>query len=480
LRDKFLAHVENTLKLAGYPDARAQAELILALETKMAEVQWPLEEARNKTTTSNVMSRAEVEKLAAGAPFAAILDRQKYPTNGDYQVGMPDVLTKTAKLFAAEPLEAWKAYLRYHLLAHYGNYLAKPFSDEMFNFYSRELSGRQERQPRWKEGVRLVSGKLGDALGELYVAEKFSAATRDEALTLVDNIRKAYAARIDSADWMAPETKAAAQAKLAALVPKIGYPDKWRNFDSVTVSDTDLLANVKNAEAWWDNDALSKLGKPIDRVEWGMSPQTNNAYYSSTLNDIVFTAAILQPPHFDAAADPAANYGAIGATIGHEMSHAFDDQGRKTDSTGALRDWWTPEDAKRYDDEAAKLTDQFNAYEPLPGIHINGEATLGENIADLAGLRVAYDAYKLSLDGEEAPVIGGLTGDQRFFIAYAANWKALYREELLRNLLLTDVHSPDEYRVNGIVRNMDEWYDAFDVKEGDALYLEPENRVRIW
>lgn len=480
LRDKFIAHVAKLLGLAGYADARAQAEQVLGLETKLAEVHWPVEDTRDVQKTNNIMSRSDVEKLGAGAPLSGIFDARELPPGTDFQIGMPDVLAKTAQLFASEPVDAWKAYLRYQLLSAYGPRLSAPFSEEVFDFYGRVLSGQQERAPRWKRGVSWVSDALGDEVGERYVAAHFTQQTRDQALALVENLRRAYSARIDDAAWMDPATKKEAQVKLAALVAKIGYPDKWRSYDSVTIRPDDLIANVESLEAWSWDESLNKLGKPIDRTEWGMTPQTNNAYYSAQLNDIAFPAAILQPPYFDPAADAAANYGAIGATIGHEMSHAFDDQGRKSDATGALRDWWTPADAERYNREADRLVAQFDAYEPLPGIHINGAQTIGENIADLAGLRIAYDAYRLSLGGSEAPVIDGLTGDQRFFIAYAATWKNTCRPETERNLLMTDVHSPERYRVNGIVRNMDEWYAAFGVTQGDKLYLKPEDRVRVW
>jgi putative endopeptidase len=480
LRAKFVAHVEKLLGLAGYADARAQAEQILALETKLAEVQWPIEQTRDVSKTNTIMPRADVEKLGAGAPLQGMFDKLKLPRDTDFQVGMPDVLPKTAALFAKEPVGAWKAYMRYHLLGAYGRRLSTPFAEELFDFYGRVLSGQANRSPRWKRGVSWVSDALGDAVGQRYVALRFTEQTRNDARTLVENLRAAYSARIDAAAWMSPETKKQAQVKLAAMVAKIGYPDKWRNYESVKIRTDDLIGNVEGLEAWSWNESLSRLGKPIDRTEWAMTPQTNNAYYSARLNEIVFPAAILQPPNFDPAADPAANYGAIGATIGHEMSHGFDDQGRKSDASGALRDWWTPADAERYEREADKLVAQFGAYEPLPGTRINGELTLGENIADLAGLRIAYDAYKLSLGGQDAPVIDGLTGDQRFFLAYAANWKMICRSETERNWLLTDPHSLAKYRVNGIVRNMDEWYAAFDVTEGDELYLKPQDRVRVW
>ena len=480
VRDKFVAHAARLLGLAGYGDSQQQAEQLLALETKLAQVQLPQEEARNVTKTNNIMPRADVEQLAQGAPLREMFDALQLPAATDFQVGMPDVLHQTAGLFAGEPLDAWKAYMRYRVLYAYGGKLSTPFADELFDFYGRTIGGAQVRAPRDKRGVSRVSSELGDPVGELYVGAHFSQQTRDKARALVENLRTALGKRIDAALWMAPETKKEAQAKLAALVAKIGYPDKWKSYATVKIHADDLVGNENNLAVWSWNDNVSKLGKPIDRAEWGMTPQTNNAYYSAQLNDIVFPAAILQPPKFDPAADPAANYGAIGATIGHEMSHAFDDQGRKSDGTGLQRDWWTPADAERYVGETDKLVAQFNGYEPLPGNRINGRLTLGENIADLAGLRIAYDAYKLSLGGKVAPVIDGLTGDQRFFIAFAASWKEICRPEAERNRMLSDVHSPAKFRVNGIVRNMDEWYAAFNVQPGDSLFVKPEDRVRVW
>ncbi|MGB6207690.1 M13 family metallopeptidase [Mycobacterium sp.] len=480
LRNKFVAHAARLLGLAGYADSQQQAEQLLALETKLAEVQLPKEQERDVEKTDNIMPRNEVEHLAQGAPLREMFDALRLPATTDFQVGMPDVLHNTAGLFATEPLGPWKAYMRYHILHAYGGQLSTTFADELFDFYGRTMAGAQERAPREKRGVTRASNGLGDPVGELYVDAHFSQQTRDKARALVENLRAAYSKRIDAASWMAPETKKEAQAKLAALVAKIGYPDKWKSYATVKIHADDLVGNEDNLSVWGWNDSVSKLGKPIDRAEWDMTPQTDNAYYSPRLNDIVFPAAILQPPKFDPAADPAANYGAIGATIGHEMSHAFDDQGRKSDSTGLQRDWWTPADAQRYVRESDKLVEQFNGYEPLPGNRINGKLTLGENIADLAGLRIAYDAYKLSLGGKEAPVIDGLSGDQRFFIAFAASWKEICRPETERNGLLTDPHSPAKFRVNGIVRNLDEWYAAFNVQPGDSLFLKPEDRVRVW
>lgn len=480
LRNKFVAHAARMLGLAGYTDGQQQAEQLLALETKLAEVQVPREDERDVVKTNNMMPRAEVEQLGQGAPLHDLFDALQLPAVTDFQVGMPDVLRKTAGLFATEPLDSWKSYLRYQVLNAYSGDLSTPFADELFDFYGRTLSGAKDRAPRVERGVSRVSKGLGDPVGELYVNAHFSQQTRDKARALVENLRTAYGKRIDAATWMAPETKREAQAKLAALVAKIGYPDQWKSYATVKIAADNLVGNGDALSVWSWNDDRSKLGKPIDRGEWSMTPQTNNAYYSPRLNDIVFPAAILQPPNYDPAADPAVNYGAIGATIGHEMSHAFDDQGRKSDGTGMQRDWWTPADADRYTAESNKLVAQFNGYEPLPGNHINGAVTLGENTADLAGLRIAYDAYKLSLGGKEAPVIDGFTGDQRFFLAFAASWREVCRPETERHRLLSDVHSPAKFRVDGIVRNMDEWYAAFDVQPGDALYLKPEDRVRVW
>lgn len=480
LRAAFVDHVARMLGLAGYRDGREQAERILALETKLAGVQWTQEQTRDTEASNNIMPRAEVEKLAAGAPLGRMLDALGYPKEVDFQVGMPDVLTKTAQLFATEPVESWKSYQRYQVLNAYGNQLSTAFSDELFDFYGRAVSGQQERSPRDERGVSLVNGALGDAVGERYVAEHFTEQTKQDALVLVANLRKAYEARIAGAEWMSPETKEEAQDKLSAMVAKIGYPDKWQSYEGLDIVPDNLFTNVRNMEEWGSQETLDRLDEPVDRVEWGMTPQTNNAYYTTRFNEFVFPAAILQPPYFDPAADAAANYGAIGATMGHEMSHAFDDQGRKSDANGVMRDWWAPADAVRYEEQADRLVEQFNGFEAAPGAFVNGELTVGENIADLAGLRVAYDAYKLSLGGQEAPVIDGLTGDQRFFLAYAASWKRLCRPETARLLLESDTHSPNEFRVNGIVRNMDEWYAAFDVKPGDTLYLAPEERLRVW
>jgi putative endopeptidase len=390
------------------------------------------------------------------------------------------VLQKTAALSGSQPLDAWKAYLRYQTLVNYAPFLPKAFDDASFEFYGKAIRGAQKQKDRWRRGVDYVNGAMGEAVGEGYVAKHFPPASKEAVLALVENLRATLKTKIENAAWMSAPTRKEALAKLASFLPKIGYPDKWKDYSTITVTRADLIGDVKSAEEWAWNDQVRHLGGPIERGEWLMTPQTVNAYYRPETNEVTFPAAILQAPYFDPGADAAANYGAIGAVIGHEMSHGFDDQGRKSDSTGKLRDWWNKEDVARYTKEANKVVAQYNAFEPLPGLHINGAHTQGENIADIAGLSIAYDAYKLSLGGKEAPVIDGLTGDQRFFLAYAQSWVTIYRPERLRDLVLTNEHSPPEYRVNGVVRNFDPWYAAFDVKPGDKLYLAPEKRARLW
>ena len=480
LRGEFVAHVERLLKLAGYADAAAQAQAILALETKMARAHWPPEKARERDLTTNIRTRAQVDTLAPGEPFAGALTGAGLAGQSDFMIAEPDVLQKTAALVRSEPLDAWKAYLRYQTLSNYAPFLPKAFDDENFAFYGKAIRGAQAQKERWRRGVDYVNAAMGEAVGQLYVAKHFPPSSKESVLALVENLRASLKTKIEAAVWMSDPTRKEALLKLAAFLPKIGYPDNWKDYSSITVTRADLIGDVKSAEEWAWNDQTRHLGGAIERDEWLMTPQTVNAYYRPETNEITFPAAILQPPYFDPAADPAVNYGAIGAVIGHELSHGFDDQGRKSDSTGKLRDWWTKEDAARYTAEAKQVIAQYNAFEPLPDLHINGAHTQGENIADLAGLAIAYDAYKISLGGKEAPVIDGVTGDQRFFLAFAQSWQTLYRPERLRDIVLTDEHSPPEYRVNGIVRNFDPWYSAFNVQPGEKLYLAPEQRARLW
>ncbi|MFO0509221.1 MAG: M13 family metallopeptidase, partial [Gammaproteobacteria bacterium] len=358
--------------------------------------------------------------------------------------------------------------------------LPQALDDEVFAFYGKQLNGQPEQRPRWKRGVDAVDGALGEAVGQVYVERHFSPESKAQMSALVENLRKAYAQRIRALPWMTEETKKVALEKLAAFRPKIGYPDRWRDYSALEVSASDAFGNAQRAELFEWRRSIAKLDKPTDRDEWGMTPQTVNAYYSPVFNEIVFPAAILQPPFFDPAADPAVNYGAIGGVIGHEMGHGFDDQGSKSDARGVLRTWWNERDETAFKQLGDRLAEQYSQFEPLPGLRLNGRLSLGENIGDLGGLSVAFEAYRLSLEGRRASVVDGMTGEQRFFHGWAQVWRTLFREQRLRNQIMTGPHSPAEFRVNGVVRNIDAWYEAFDVKPGDKLYLPPEQRVRIW
>jgi putative endopeptidase len=480
LREQFRAHVERMLKLSGVKNAAEQAGWVLALETGVAKVHWPLEKARDDELTYNLWPRAKLDSLGVGYTWKQILEPVGVDKQTEFLVGQPDTLEAVSKQIDSVPLHQWKAYLRYQMLVAYAQFLPKAFDDERFAFYGTIVRGQPKQQERWRRGMDLLSNNMGEPLGQLYVAKYFPPSAKADMQAMIGHFRTAFGALIDKAAWMSASTKKEAHAKLAAFGAKLGYPDKWKDYSGLKVERGDVVGNVRRATDWEVAYQIGKLGKPIYTHEWLMVPQENNAYYWPQRNEIVFPAGILQAPYYDPAADLASNYGEIGATIGHEMSHGFDDQGRKSDSKGVLRDWWTKEDAARYTAEAQKLVKQYNSYEPIKGLHINGQQTLGENIADLAGLIIAYDAYKVALGGKPAPVIDGLTGDQRFFLAYAQSWRVKYREERLRDLLVSDVHSPAMARVNGAVRNVDAWYAAFNVKPGEKLYLKPEERVRPW
>ena len=377
-------------------------------------------------------------------------------------------------------MDVLRDYLTVGLLSNNAGLLPKRIDEAQFAFYGATLRGQEQQRERWKRGVQQVNGLMGELVGKVYVDQHFPPESKRQMQELVENLRAAFKDGIDGLEWMGEDTKKQAQYKLAKFNPKIGYPDKWESYDGLSVDRDDVMGTIKSARIWNLKDELSKLGAPIDRDEWGMTPQTVNAYYNSTLNEIVFPAAILQAPFFDPAADPAVNYGGIGAVIGHEMGHGFDDQGRKSDGDGVQRDWWTEDDAKAYEARAGALADQYSAFEPLPGEPINGRLSLGENIGDLTGVTMAYEAYKRSLGGKPAPVIDGITGDQRFFMAWAQVWAIKWREEALRAQIKNGPHSPGEFRANGIVRNIDAWYEAFNVQPGDAMYVRPEKRVKIW
>jgi predicted metalloendopeptidase len=481
MRAKYERHVEKTLALAGEKDAAAMAKSIVALETALAEVQWTKVELRDPVKRYNKMDFTELAALSPGYDWKGALAAAGIATRTDYIiVGQPSYLTGFNQVLEQTDLETWKSYFEWQLLRSYSPYLSKDFYDANFAFYGATLSGVTENQPRWKHGVSTVEGVMGEAVGRQYVGRYFPAERKARMEVLVKNLLEAYRQSIDTLDWMSPATKKEAQAKLAKFTPKIGYPNKWRDYSALTIAPDDLVGNMMRARTFGYNRGVNKLGKPIDREEWGMTPQTVNAYYNSSMNEIVFPASILQPPFFDMRADDAVNYGAIGAVIGHEISHGFDDKGSQSDGDGNLRDWWTKEDRAKFQAKADMLTRQYDGYSPVPGYNVNGALTLGENIGDNSGVAIAYKAYKLSLGGKPAPVIDGLTGDQRFFMGFGQVWRVKMRDQQVIVQVKTDPHSPGQFRANGTMMNQPAFYEAFGVKEGDKMYLAPKERVIIW
>jgi putative endopeptidase len=476
---KYQAYIEKLLTLAHWPKAAEQAKAIVAFETQIAEGSWTRVERRDRDKTYNPMTRAELAKALPGFDVDRYLAAADLGAVDRVVVSENTALPKIASAFAATPLSTLKAWAAFKVLDDAAPVLPARFVQARFEFRNKTLAGQPELQVRWKRAVSAENRVLGEAVGEIYVARYFPPESKAKMDALVGNIKDVFRTRIEGLTWMSPETKKQALAKLAAFTVKIGYPVKWKNYD-FKVSPTDLYGDMERSAAFeWAYD-VNRLHDPVDRTEWGMTPQTVSAYYNSTMNEIVFPAAILQPPFFDPSADPAINYGGIGGVIGHEMSHGFDDQGRKSDGTGRLRDWWTAEDAAKFKVQATKLGAQYSAFEPLPGMHVNGQLTMGENIGDMGGINFALDAYHHSLGGKPAPVIDGLTGDQRVFLGWAQVWRGKERDDALRQQLVTDPHSPEEERVNAVVRNVDAWYAAFDVKPGDKLYVAPEDRVKIW
>ncbi|CAN5210230.1 M13 family metallopeptidase [soil metagenome] len=476
----YRAYLERSFALVNDAAPAANADRVLAFETAIAQVSWTRADRRNIDKTHNPMSLKDLQAYAPGFPWRELLDGALIKGDpGTLIVRENSAIQALAKLFAETPLETLKAWEAAHVIDTASPYLSKRFVDSKFEF-TRVNSGATTNEPRWKRGSTLIDSSLGEALGIEYVKRYFPASSKQEMERLVGFLKQSMAEHLRGLDWMDVSTRQQAQAKLDSMLVMVGYPDKWRDYSRLRIDPADLFGNLQRSTRFdWDKQ-VADLKKPVDRTEWGMTPQTNNAYNGFFLNEIVFPAGILQPPYYNPKADAAVNYGAIGATIGHEISHGFDDQGRKIDSTGLLRDWWTAQDAARFKAQAAVLGQQFGSYEPLPGMHLDGDLTMGENIADLAGLEVALDAYHRSLGGAPAPVIDGLTGDQRFFLSYAQSWRTKTRPDRLRLQIASDPHSPANFRVNGIVRNMDAWYQAFDVKPGDALYLAPEKRVHIW
>ncbi len=477
-RDAYRAYIERTLAMTGTANASAAADQVLAFETEIAKLSWPQADMRDIDKLNNPMTPAELATYAPGLDWNAYLTETKV-LPPKLIVGDNTAVKALAALYEKTPLETLKTWQRFKVADQAGNYLSKRFVDSKFAF-TKTLTGAKELRPRWRRGIGEVDGRLGEVLGQTYIDRYFSPQSKAMMEELVVNLKKASAKRIQGNSWMEEATKQAALAKLARMDVMVGYPDKFRDYSKLVMKPDDLYGNVKRSAAFeWDYQ-LSDLGKPVDRKKWAMSPATVNAYNGGLENKIVFPAGILQPPFFDPKADLAVNYGSIGAIIGHEIMHGFDDQGRKIDSTGAVRDWWTPADAERFKRLTAELGKQYASYEAAPGVFINGDFTMGENIGDMSGLEVAYEAYKVALGGKPAPVVDGLTGDQRFFLAFAQAWRGEQREDAIKTQVASDPHSPRRYRIIGPLRNLDAWYAAFDVKPGSKFYIPPDKRVRIW
>jgi putative endopeptidase len=478
-RARLADYVAALLAAAGESDAATKAAQIVAIETELARVSWTKVQNRDPVATYNKVTLAEAAKLAPGFDWARFFDGAGAPVS-EFLISQPSYVTALAGLLASRPLSEWRVYFRFRLLDAYAACLPERFDALQFGFHQHTLNGIEEQKPRWKRAVMATDGALGEITGRLYVARYFSAASRQRARELVGNLLAAYRQSIGQLDWMGPQTRDRAQQKLASISVKIGYPDKWRDYSAFQVRADDLVGNLLRSASFDQQRMVKRLGGPVDRSEWLMTPQTVNAYYNPLLNEIVFPAAILQPPFFNAAADPAVNYGGIGAVIGHEISHGFDDQGRQFDGDGNLRDWWTAQDAQRFKTRTAALVQQFNAYRVLDDQPVDGEHTLGENIADLSGLAIAYKAYVISLHGRQAPVIDGYSGAQRFFLGWGQIWRRKYRDDNLRMRLAVDPHSPNQFRADGPVSNIDAFYEAFALRPGDREYRAAAQRVRIW
>jgi predicted metalloendopeptidase len=480
IRAKYETYIARMFELAQFKGGAETARNIVALETELARIHWSKVESRDAVKTYNPMTLAQLKTLMPIFDWDSFLKRADLKQLQSVIISQPSYFAGLDKLLQTIPLTTWKDYFRWRLLSSAAPFLNQSLVDEQFAFNGGVLAGAKQIRPRWKRGVEVVETSLGESLGRIYVERNFPAQAKRRMDQLVKNLLAAYRADVSTLDWMGDATKQKALEKLSKFNPKIGYPKRWRDYTALKVDKNDLFGNVQRGAEFDYQRNIHKLGKPIDREEWDMTPQTVNAYYNPEKNEIVFPAAILQAPFFNLGADEATNYGAIGAVIGHEISHGFDDQGSKYDGNGALSDWWTQEDRKNFDERTHALIEQYGRYEPVSGIKINGELTIGENIADLAGLAIAYKAYHLSLGDHGAPVIDGLTGDQRFFMGWAQVWRSKYREQRLVQLLKTDPHSPGEFRCNGVVVNLPGYYEAFDVKKGDKMYVSPDSRIKLW
>jgi putative endopeptidase len=479
IRAKHQAHIAKILEIAHIPDAAAKAARTFGLEGRIAQAHWSREDSSDVKKNNNHWTREELDTAAPGLDWREYLAAAGLGGQKLFAIWQPSAVTGISALVASEPIETWKEYLTFHALEHSAAVLPRAFGEESFAFHGTVLAGIPQRRDRWKRAVDATSTALGDAVGQLYVEKYFPPASKARVEEMVRNIMAAFGRRIDGLEWMAPATKARAKEKLAVLEVGVGYPDKWIDYSGLEIVRGDAFGNDRRAELFELQRNLRKLGQPVDRKEWVMTPQTVNAVNLPVMNAMNFPAAMLQPPYFDPSRPLAMDYGAIGAVIGHEISHSFDDSGALFDAAGRFRNWWTDEDKAHFDASSAQLVKQYDAYRPFPDLAVNGKLTLGENIADVAGLAAAYDAYKMSLGGQPAPVVAGLSGDQQFFLSFAQSWRLKMREPALRQQILQDGHAPDEYRAD-TVRNLDPWYVAFDVTPGEALYLEPKDRVRVW
>jgi len=479
LRTQYEAHIAAMFRLAGYDQAEARAKRVVRLETAIARTHWTVDDTANVQKANTVWTRAELARKAPGLDWNAFLTAAGLADQPRFGAWQDTAITGIAKLVGGQPIQAWRDYLAFRALERAAPFLSKAFVDEHFAFNGQALTGQPQQRERWKRGVDYTSAALGEAVGKLYVEKHFTPEAKAQVQQMADNVLKAFGQRIDRIEWMTPETKAQAKKKLANFRVSVGYPNTWRDYSELEVVRGDAYGNQYRAELFEYRRNRAKLGKPVDRDEWFMVPHLVNALFAPSQNSIIFPAGILEAPFFDPNADPALNYGAIGGVIGHEISHGFDDLGSQFDAEGNLRNWWKPEDLERFRAETRKLADQYSAYEALPGLNLRGEQVLGENIADVAGLAAAYDAYRLSLGGAEGPTIDGVSADQRFFLGWAQIYRAKYREAALRRAVITGVHSPGQWRAL-TVRNQDPWYDAFNVQPGQKLYLAPADRVKIW
>ena len=480
LLGKYQAFIAKLWTLAGMDNAEQAAADIVALEKKIAAAQWSRIQNRDRNATYNKLTIAELTKLAPGFDWQAFLTAAGLGNINELVVRQPTYFTEFAKLQANTPVAQWQQYLKFHLIRSNAGNLSSAFADASFDFYGKTLNGLQEQRSREKRAVSLVDSNLGFMVGKKYVEQYFKPEAKARMDQMIENLRVAFRQSIDELEWMSPVTKKQAQIKLAKFNTKIGYPDKWRDYSCLEISPTDLVGNLRRSSECEYQRTIERLGKPVDRTEWGMTPQTVNAYYSSTMNEIVFPAAILQPPFFNVDADDAVNYGAIGGVIGHEFTHGFDDQGRRSDGDGNLRDWWTEQDAAQFQGRAQLMIDQYSSFNPIDDLRLQGALGLGENIADLGGLTVSYKAYQNSLNGQEGAVIDGFTPEQRFFMGWGQVWRIKFRDEALRQQVITGPHSPGMYRVLGTLSNMPQFYQAYDVKPGDGMYRDDKVRVKIW